>query len=140
MLLLLLIIGCVSSNPIVENDTVRFQIYGYVNTCENNYKIYVDDNGVWKQTEQFLPAKGQYFLDGEYIPDQMCDVMTCERLPEESILRLVEFVEVGKKMADNVEVASYQTKTIHGRIKIEYDYYTTLNCNIMKKMDMVVNN
>jgi hypothetical protein len=134
------LVGCITANPQVENDNLNFEIYGYSISCTDTYTLYVDDNGNWKQVNTKLPSKGQYYLDGNYIDYGMCDVMTCDRLPEKNSIKLVEYVNSGKKFKDNLEVPSFETRILHGKIKADVNYYSIVDCKFQKSISMIVNN
>jgi hypothetical protein len=101
----------------------------------------VKEHGIWRQVNNPFNnnKKPACYLDDKFIGIGMCDVVRCVKINKPLGVRLVEYVEVGKKEApyplSHSDTTSwgmlqmYKTVPLYGEIKIEFTYFIDSTCS-----------
>jgi hypothetical protein len=107
----------------------------YSEPCRSPYHLQVKDGAKWTDVMTDLPAKGNYWLDGEHHGYGMCDVSPCRNAPGGDLgARLQGYRQNGTKDGAPV-LERYEVK---GTIKVTLVYSTTPQCEY-KTFDVIVN-
>ena len=126
--------GKAESTPPADNS-YQIHVDGFMYNCPPNFKLSVNDNGIWKEVNRYLPPKGMYYLDGTFVNYGMCDDVRCVKINYPLTVNLVEYREGQTKEApkgNGTKVLSYTSVPLHGEIKIEFSYFTNSTCSEMK--------
>ena len=127
-----------SDNELILNLT------GYYRGCQRPQTIYKSVEDEWVEIRGDLPAKGQYYLDGQFNGYGGCDYDVCMKLPKTYIVRLVEFNQTDTKnppadsFSDGSPVPVYQTVPLSGKLKIEINFYSDPDCKHQKNGTITV--
>jgi hypothetical protein len=85
-----------------------------------------------------LPAKGDYFLDGVYIPPHLgCDTVSCVAATPRTI-PLVEYEPAGVRQRPGGagKTGSLVTVPLVGRISVSLGYFTDAACTVRKQLTL----
>ncbi len=126
----------------IKEDMLTVNLSGYTLSCSEPLRLYVQEADSWRETTQYLPLKGMYYLDGEYYGYKMCDVMICNKIDNPINIKLTEYKKIGEKESLETKdylVPEYQTVNLSGKIKIEYEYFTDKNCKNKKIFSTIIN-
>jgi hypothetical protein len=103
--------------------------------CRSPYHLQVKDGDKWTDVMVDLPAKGNYWLDGQHHGYGMCDVSPCgQAMGNDFGARLQGYRQTGTK-DDGPVLERYEVK---GTIKVTFAYSTTPQCEY-KTFDVIVN-
>jgi hypothetical protein len=101
--------------------------------CRAPYHLQVKDGDKWTDVVTELPAKGNYWLDGQHHGYGMCDDSPCQNAPGELDAHLGGYRQTGNK--DGAPV--FERYDVKGTIKVTFVYSTTQQCEY-KTFDVVV--
>ena len=125
----------INTDEIIKPDNKEEEVINYYTRSCLLPKIEVLKDGVWEKAGKLLlPGKGQYILDGKYIPYTLCDYVRCEPFSKVIAPKYdyefigIEDVSHIQKRFDNTEAPSYISKKFEGRIRVTSTVYTDNMC------------
>lgn len=134
--------------PICHAEPLTLNIDGYVVSCSDNQAFYKKENNEWVKVSSKVD-KWPYYLDDHFIGRMMCDVLICKKIEKPLIIDLVEYKEVGTKLApeksgfyDNsgspAVATVYQTIPLKGEIRVELNYFSDHECKNKQLFSTVI--
>lgn len=125
----------------IEQEDKEENVDYYARSCFFP-KIEVLKDGVWEKAGRvLLPGKGQYILDGEYVPYTLCDYVMCEPFSEVVTPKYnyafvgIEDVSHIQKRFDNTEAPAYVSKELEGMVRVTTTVYTDNLCKNKKVLE-----
>ena len=107
-------------------------------------KVYIKENNTWKQINNTLSPGGFYYLDGKYVPGNTVsdyfpdEASMCFKIPNPYEIELREYKNLGTKSSEGGNVPDFQTISLKGEIKIEFEYFDDASCRTKKMFSTVV--
>jgi hypothetical protein len=112
----------------IEGDILAIPVPGFIQTCVPP-TIWVNEAGGKRQASTWLPPKGGFYLDGDFVERSMgCDVRACQEAKTQHI-SLVEYQKVGERTSpEGYQLAEYKMLSLRGSLTVELPYFTDHEC------------
>jgi hypothetical protein len=105
---------------------LRFEIDGYVRSCLDRAKVEIRAGESWKEVAASPPRAPAVSLDGTAMSGEMCDVVSCMKIGRPLCVPLVDFEKVDSQTNE------YQSRPLHGEVRVQFPYYTDAECRSAK--------